>query len=200
MEARPMSRHLVQFYGTAYPAQEASDFIAAGLQAGDTCIVLLVEPSRTAVEQQLERRRTFMTPGSQNSGHYLALDTHEVLARLMVDGRLDMERATESFGALMNPASHGGRGQVRVVGDPAPTLFAAGNEDDALRLEALVDGLSKTHATRVFCAYPMHDVHRHGSAHALHKMSAEHTSVKLPDQPWVEALAKPPQAGQAEQG
>lgn len=190
-----MSRHLVHFYDDAYPADEASDFIAAGLAAGDTCIVMLVEPHRQAVEGCLEKRRTFKTPGIPHSGHYLALDTHEALARLTVDGRLDKARAAESLGALLSPASHGGRGRVRLVGDPAPALFAAGQQHDALALETLVGSLSDAHGALIFCAYPMRDLRHDGTLNPLFKLCAEHTAVEFPKRPWVHRFLHPaPQA------
>lgn len=185
-----MSRHFVHFYDGAFPAAEASDFIAAGLLAGDTCIVMLTQPRRQAVEQHLEARRMFGTPTSPHTGHYLSLDTDEALSRLMVDGRLDKERAAESLGALLNPASHGGRGKVRLVGDPAPTLFTAGNEEDALALEGLVGKLSAVHAALVFCAYSMQDIHRQGNTHSLFKLCAEHSAIELPKQAWIQGFVQ----------
>ena len=176
-----MFRHLVHFYDDAYPAEEACDFIAAGVRAGDTCIVMLTQANRQAVDQGLEARRLFSTPSGPHAGQYLVMDTHEALAGLMVDGQLDKERAAESLGALLSPASHGSSGQVRLVGDPAPTLFAAGNEDDALALEALVGKLCAVHAALVFCAYSKQDLHRHGNPNSLSMLCAAHSEAKLPD-------------------
>ncbi len=189
-----MSRHLVHFYDDAFPAQEASDFIVAGLLAGDTCVLMLTAPKRLAVEQLLKAQRMFDTPSSPHKGSYLALDTEEALARLTVNGRLDMTKASESLGALLSPASHGGRGHVRLVGDPAPVLFAAGNEADSLALEAVVSELAKVHAASVFCAYRMNDLHQHGSTHALVRLCAEHSAVRLPARPWIQGFVQPAQA------
>jgi MEDS: MEthanogen/methylotroph, DcmR Sensory domain len=186
-----MSRHLVHFYDDAYPAEEASEFIAAGLMAGDTCIVMLIPPHRQAVERCLETRRMFSTPTGPHTGHYLALDTHEALARLTVDGRLDKAGAEESLGALLSPASHGGRGCVRLVGDPAPVLFAAGRQDDALALEELVGSLSDAHGAAIFCAYPMRDLRREGTLNPLFKLCSAHTAVDFPKQPWIHRFLHP---------
>ena len=193
-----MSRHLVHFYDDAYPAEEASDFIVAGLLAGDTCVAMLTASNRSAVEQMLNAHRMFSTPSSPHTGSFLVLDTDEALARLTVDGRLDMARVGESLGALLNPASHGGRGHVRLVGDPAPVLFAAGNEADSLALESVVSELAKLHGASVFCAYRMNDLHQHGSSHALVKLCAEHSSVTFPEQPWVHGFMLPAQAPSSE--
>ncbi len=193
-----MSRHLVHFYNDAYPAREAKDFIVAGLLAGDTCVLMLTAPNRQAVERLLTAQRMFDTPSSPHTGRYLALDTDDALARLMVNGRIDTARATESLGALLSPASHGGRGKVRLVGDPASALFAAGNEEDSLALESLVGGLARERGASVFCAYCMDDLHRHGSTRALVDLCAEHSAVTFPARPWVEGFVQPAQTRDGE--
>lgn len=195
-----MSRHLVHFYDGAYPAEEASDFIVAGLLAGDTCIVMLTEVHRRAVESRLEPHRMFSTPARQHTGHYLVLDTDETLSRLTVNGRLDTTRATESLGALLNPASHGGQGRVRLVGDPAAALFASGNEEDSLALEALVGRLATEQRASVFCAYAMQDIHRCGSTHSLIKLCAEHHAIQLPRQAWIQGFVEAAQRVSEKQG
>lgn len=172
-----MFRHLVHFYDGAYPAEEACDFIEAGLLAGDACVVMLTQTNRQAVVQDLEARRLFTTPSALHAGQCVVMDTHEALAGLMVDARLDKERATESLGSLLSPATHGSSGRVRLVGDPAPTLLAAGNEDDALALEALVGKLCAVHAALIFCAYSKQDLRRHG---ILSQLCAAHTEAAFP--------------------
>lgn len=175
-----MFRHLVHFYDGPYPAEEACDFIEAGLHAGDACVVMLTQANRQAVVDDLAARRLFTTPSMPPAGHYVVLDTHEALAGLMVDGRLDKERAAEALGSLLSPVTHGSSGQVRLVGDPAPTLFAAGNEDDALALETLVGKLCAAHGALVFCAYSKQDLHRHGNPNSLSMLCAAHSEAAFP--------------------
>lgn len=174
-----MFRHLVHFYDDAYPAEEACDFIAAGVHAGDTCIVMLTRANRQAIDHVLEARRLFTIPAVPHAGQYVVLDTHEALAGLLIDGRLDKKRAAEALGALLNPASHSSGRQVRLVGDPAPTLFAAGNEEDALALEALVGKLCAVHAALIFCAYSKQDLRRNGNPNSLSMLCAAHTEACL---------------------
>ncbi len=171
-----MFRHLVHFYDGAYPAEEACDFIEAGLRVGDTCIVMLTQANRQGIDQVVEARRLFSKPPA---GQYLVMDTHEALTGLMVGGRLDKERAAESLGTLLNPATHGSSAQVRLVGDPAPTLLASGNEDDALALEALVGRLCAVHSALVFCAYSKQDLHVHGNPNSLSMLCAAHSEAAI---------------------
>lgn len=174
-----MPRQLVRFYDGAYPAEDASAFIAAGLLAGDTGIVMLAQPHRQAVEQCLQACRMLNTPTPACSGHCLVLDTGDAMARLMVNGRLDMGQAAKSFGALLSPSSHGGRGCVRFVGDRAPELFAAGNEEDAAALEALVGRLSAALGELVFSPYPR-DLDGHGTTPSLFRRYAEQRYAEHP--------------------
>ena len=185
-----MCNHSVRFYDETYPADAASDFIAAGLLAGDACIVMLIEPHRHAVEQRLNARGIRTAPESHHSGSYRAIDTHDALSQLMVDGRLSHDRATESLGALLSHATLGGGRGVRLVGDPAPTLFAAGNQEDAIALEGLVDGLAIVHGASVFCAYPIQSFCREGNTNALMRVSAEHSALEFPDGLWIRGYLK----------
>ena len=178
-----MCTHSVHFYADAYPAEEASDFIAAGLLAGDTCIVMLIQPHRQAVEQRLTARGIKSGHQSSHSGSYIAMDTHDALSQLMVDGRLDHDRATEALGSLMSQTS--GSGRVRLAGDPSPVLFAAGNHEDAIALEALVDKLATLHSASVFCAYPIQGFYRDGNTASLVRVSAEHSVLEFPEGLWV---------------
>ena len=178
-----MCTHSVHFYDDAYPADAAGDFIADGLRAGDVCIVMLVKPHRQAVEQRLHVLGISTAADSADSGSYCAIDTDEALAGLLVDGRLDPQRATESMHALLSP--DGASGCVRLVGDPAAVLLDAGNERDAMALERLVDGLARVHRASVFCAYPIQVFCREGNPNALLRFSAEHSALSFPKPLWA---------------
>lgn len=177
-------QHLIHFYDDAYPADAAGDFIAAGLLAGDTCIVMLRQPSRAAVEQRLQALGIATGAGGPYAAVYTAMDTHAALSELVVDGRLDLGRATAAVEQLLGQA--GGGGRVRLVGDPGPELFAAGHEADALALESLVDKLASVHGASVFCAYPIDGFYRERSTSALLAMSARHSAVTFPKRLWVD--------------
>lgn len=179
-----MCQHSVYFYDDLYPAEAASDFIAAGLVAGDTCIVMLSQPALAAVEQCLVARGVLTCPGATNSGAYTVMDTHDALSQLIVNGRLDHERAGDALGSLLGQAC--GAGRVRLVGDLAPVLFAEGYEEDALALEGLVDELAAVHQASVFCAYPIQGFFRKRDTNSLLRMSAHHSAVKFPERLWIQ--------------
>ena len=185
-----MCRHSVRFFDDAYPAEEAGDFIVDGLLAGDACIVMLILPHRQAVERHLVARGVAINDQNSHAGSYSAFDTNEALAQLMEAGRLDTTRAAAALGALLNPATHGSQGRVRLVGDPAPALFAMGNHEDTFALETLVDGLADANNAAVFCAYPIRDFCRGGNTSALLKVSAEHSALGFPKGLWVQGFLR----------
>ena len=193
--------HTAHFYGGDYPACLVADFIAAGLRAGDACSVILTPPNRLAVERQL-RARGFgvgvgvgVGVGTGNTsigscrGTCQVVDTHLALATLVVGGCLDLVLArsmlTDMFSRTAAGTSSGGK---RLAGDLAPTLFAAGQADDALAIERLVDTLAAAHRAAVFCAYPIKDVCQGASTRSLFRVCAEHASLEFPERLWVQDL------------
>jgi MEDS: MEthanogen/methylotroph, DcmR Sensory domain len=184
-----MCTHSVHFYDKAYPAEAASDFVAAGLRAGDTCVVLLAQPARSAVERCLKERGIATGTDGGSPKACRSIDTHQVLSELVVDGRLDLGRSAEMLGGLLSEA--GGSGQVRLVGDPAAVLLAAGNERDATALEELVDELRLLHRASVFCAYPLQRFFNPGNTLALLRTSAHHASVAFPEGLWIRPYLAP---------
>lgn len=184
-----MCRHSVYFYDGTYPVEAASDFVAAGLRGGDTCVVMLAQPARSAVERRLKTHGIDIGPDSGRAKVYRAIDTHEALSELVVDGRLDRERSAEVLGRLLSEAGESGR--MRLVGDPAAVLFAAGNEEDANVLEDLVNELALQHSALVFCAYELRGFFRHADTNALLSMSARHCAVTFPEGLWIRSYLAP---------
>ena len=181
-----MCKHFVRFYDTTYPADEAGDYIADGLRAGFACIVILVKAHLDAVESRLSALGIDTDPAGPHAGAYSAFDSDETLAQLMVDGQLDQPRAIEAFGHLLGQAAQGGARAVRLVGDPAATLYTNGHHEAGLALERLVDKLSKMHGASVFCAYPVRAFYRDADLKSLIRISAEHAALEFPAALWVD--------------
>lgn len=185
--------HAVHFCDHDYPADAASDFIAAGLRAGEGCILLLTLPHRHAVEQRL--RALGLDPQQAPNGprgSYQSIDTHEALAAMQVDGQLDLARAREMLATLFDAAANGGMRGARAVGDRAPTLLASGQADDAVALESLVDRLAAAYGAKVHCAYPIADLCRFGQMQTLFDICAEHRALAFPSaQLWARGFMPP---------
>jgi len=191
---RSMCNHSVHFYQDEYPAAEAAEFLAAGLLAGDACIVLLGKTHRVAVESRLRALGFDIDDEQARSGAYVAIDADQALLQLVVDGRLSGDRAREVLDSIFTQAGQGGTRSVRAVGEPAPLLFAAGNQADALKLERLVDSLAKAHGAAVFCAYPISPFCQEGALSALFSICGEHSLLRFPQGAWFQGKMPPPPA------
>ena len=179
-----MCQHAVHFYDDLYPADRVSRFFAEGLEAGDSCLALLTLPHRRAVETCLKARGV----DTENVA-YVAVDTDEVLSQLLVDGRLDMRRASTLLTPLMTPAVRRGVRRVRAAGDLAPTLCGLGHTDAAVAFEGLVHRVTGEHGASVICAYPIEAVGGRWDTGAMLRLSAEHASVEFPERLWAQRLA-----------
>jgi hypothetical protein len=187
-----MCRHLLRYYVDDYPAAEVSEYLAAGLDAGDSCLTLLTPAHRQAVESCMGERGIRFP-----AANCVVVDTDELLAQLLVDGRLALDRASEMLAPLMKPS--GSARRVCAVGDLAPTLVGLGNIDDAVAFEGLVHRLAVAHGAVVLCAYPIRSFGHRADLDGVMRLSAQHSQVEFPAQLWAQALLPPtPQAARAE--
>ena len=80
------SEHFVQFCETdAFLIHSVSEFIGAGLRAGDACIVLATKPHRESLEERLEGDGLEVAAASVR-GQYVSIDAAAMLSKFMVDG------------------------------------------------------------------------------------------------------------------
>jgi len=146
--------HFVQFYeADAFLISSLGGFIGAGLGAGDACIVVATAAHRDALDEQL-RADGFDPEAARARGQYVPADAAELLSQFMVGGRPDASRFLEAVGVIVAGAAKGGR-RLRIFGEMVALLWAEGNCDAALRLEALWNELHERQPFTLFCAYPM---------------------------------------------
>jgi signal transduction histidine kinase len=168
--------HLVQFYESdEFLLDTLSDFLAAGLDEGDTCLVVAKSGRREAIDARL-RARGHDPEAERLRGRLVTLDAAETLSGFMVGGAPEPSRFDEVVGRLVERMSAGGR-RVRVFGEMVALLWADGRSDAALGLEALWNGLQKTRPFLLFCAYPMSCFGSDAHAGPLAHVCAEHTRV-----------------------
>jgi PAS domain S-box-containing protein/excisionase family DNA binding protein len=170
------SEHLVQFYeDDAFLVRTLTEYIGAGLRAGEATIALVTEAHRAHVEERL-RSDGLDLDSAHADGQYVTLDATETLARIMADGTLAPARFEEVIGTVVRRAAEGGR-PVRAFGEMVALLAAEGNHTAAVRMEALWNGLRRVHTFSLLCAYPV-DVLGGAAFEALFgDVCAEHTLV-----------------------
>jgi hypothetical protein len=185
-----MCQHDLHFYEDSYPAEHISTFFAEGLAVGDSCLALLTQTRRRAVEQCLLAQGVHVERVA-----FVGVDSDELLSRVTVNGALDIALADELLTPLMRPPASGGTGRVRAVGDVAPTLCTLGRLDDAVAFEGLVHRVTLQHDAAVICAYPLRINGMAGGVNAMIRLSAQHAAIRFPQHTWIHHLI--PVAGAA---
>ncbi|HEV7859906.1 MAG TPA: ATP-binding protein [Pyrinomonadaceae bacterium] len=148
------SEHFVQFYETdSFLLNSLSDFMSAGLRAGDACIVVATQAHRESLEERLQANGLDVV-AARESGQYVSLDAGETLSKFMMKGLPNPARFSEVIGGLIARAAEG-RQHVRIFGEMVALLWAEGNNSGALQLEELWNELHKTRSFLLFCAYPL---------------------------------------------
>jgi signal transduction histidine kinase len=168
--------HLVQFYESDdFLLDTLSDFLAAGLEEGDSCLVVAKSERREGLDARL-RARGHDPEAERQRGRLVTLDAAETLSGFMVGDAPEPSRFQEAVGGLIERVSAGGR-RVRVFGEMVALLWADGRCDAALSLEALWNGLQKSRPFTLFCAYPMSCFGGDPQAGPLAHVCAEHSRV-----------------------
>jgi signal transduction histidine kinase/ActR/RegA family two-component response regulator len=168
--------HFVQFYEADQPLSDSlASFIGDGLTAGEAGIVVATPEHRADLERRL-RATGIDLDAARAAGAYVALDADETLSRIMVDGMPDPQRFAEVIGGELTRAARGGPGP-RVFGEMVGLLLARGHAAATIRLEELWNELRRTHAFRLFCAYPLEQLGDPGLAHPIAEVCARHSRV-----------------------
>jgi PAS domain S-box-containing protein len=150
------SEHFVQFFETdSFLIHSLSEFIGAGLRAGEACIILTTKLHRESFEERL-KQEGLQIDAVQKKGQYIPVDAAATLAEFMVDGWPDAVRFAEVIGSIISRAAQGWR-RVRIFGELVSLLWADGNRAAASRLEELWNDLGKSHSFLLLCAYPMYN-------------------------------------------
>ena len=109
------SPHGIQFYsGEGFLLDSLSRFVSTALEAGDSCLILATEAHKDGLAERLKARGV-NTDRAAKKGRYVAVDAFQVLAQLMVNGKLSKTR----FDAFITDI-------LLVVGSPTGTHSAAG--------------------------------------------------------------------------
>ncbi|MDT5293287.1 MAG: hypothetical protein QOJ76_167 [Acidobacteriota bacterium] len=168
--------HFVQFYETDnFLLDSLGGFVGMGLAEGDACIVVATQAHRAGLDERLPSHGPDLS-AARERGQYVSLDAAETLSKLMLDGSPEPGRFAEVVGGIIERAAVGRR-RVRIFGEMVALLWAEGNCDAALRLEALWNDLGKTRPFLLFCAYPLKDFGGESHAGPLGHVCGAHSRV-----------------------
>src|SRR5579864_519066 len=138
--------HLVQFYDNDTDLlQSVRRFITEGLQKHESVIVVTNAQRRDAFFAGLDLSHS---PG------LIAVDSHSVLSRIMVDGRVDAASFHDVVGALVRGVAARARSRgMRVYGDMVDDLWNSGKPQEAVDLERYWNDLQAQIPFSLYCAY-----------------------------------------------
>ena len=150
------TEHFVQFYETdKFLMSTLCDFIDAGLESGETCIVIATKDHRKDLDQRLLNSGKDVA-AIRTSGQFISLDAEETLAKFMVGETPEPVNFTKLMEGILTRAVLNGR-RVRIFGEMVALLWANKNHNGAIRLEEFWNILSKNNSFQLFCAYPLGD-------------------------------------------
>jgi signal transduction histidine kinase len=173
-------QHGVQFYTQdKFLLQELSQYIGSALRAGDAALVVATEQHRNGLFQWLTAQGLNVA-ALLEEGRFVAMDAAQVLRQIMVGEEPNEERFNEVIGGIIAKGlayADAAKPRVAIFGEMVALLWADAKPQAAIRLEQLWNGLARTKAFSLFCAYPMSCFDRTEDAELLLKVCNEHSAV-----------------------
>lgn len=168
--------HFVQFYESdEFLLVSLAGFIGAGLDSGDICIVVATRAHASSLADRLGSSG-YDVDAAREGGQYILLDATDTLNSIISKGYPVEDRFAEVVGELVASAAMRGR-RVRIFGEMVALLWADKKQDAAIRLEELWNGLGRTHAFSLFCAYPMNGLEGEHQTEPLEHICKSHSHV-----------------------
>jgi hypothetical protein len=168
--------HDVQFYRSRdFLAKRVTDFLAAGVRAGQPLVVIATEPHRAAFAAGLRARGLDMDELFSDRDA-VWLDARQTLEAFM-HGRMpdrDLFRAT--VGAVFEQVLRKRHYLiVRGYGEMVDLLAKDGNIDGAIAVEALWNELADRYSYSLLCGYAVGNFFHESGAESVRHICAHHT-------------------------
>jgi signal transduction histidine kinase len=176
--------HSVQFYyDDSFLIHSIRDFLAAALSSGRPAIVVATREHRFDCAECLREKGIDLTRAIEE-GRYLALDASETLDQFMVDGAPDAKRFEQVIGEIIAISSSGtasngknADAKVAIFGEMVALLLQRGENQAALQLERLWNGISSRFSFDLLCGYRISSFDHPAHREFFHRICAEHDVV-----------------------
>ena len=173
--------HEVQFFG------DDESFLVgfvqvtkARLDAGDAVIVIATESHLKSLVQGLKDQAVDCVAAIEQR-RYIALDVFETLSTFMVNGLPDPDRFLKFITTTIDSGAKATRGdshRVTICAECAPSLWAQGKADAAIRLERLADDAARKYNVDIFCGYVLTGPQYEQERHIYERICEEHSAVR----------------------
>jgi DNA-binding NarL/FixJ family response regulator len=172
--------HEVQFYSDDTSFLDGfTRFIEASLKAENAVIVVATELHRENLLQRLQAHGVDCAAAVLD-GSYIPLDVAETLSTFMVNDLPDPVRFLKVAGNLIEAAAKAAKREhphVAACGECAPTLWAQGKTEAAIRLEHLWDEIAKAYDVDILCGYVLKGSQSEQQRDVYERICAEHSNV-----------------------
>jgi len=174
------SPHGIQFYsGEGFLLDSLSRFVSTALEAGDSCLILATEAHKDGLAERLNARGA-NTDRAAKKGRYVTVDAFQVLAQLIVGGKLSKTRFDSFIREIvlpLNAAAESKMKRVAVGGEIVGLLWAEGKEEAAIELERIWNEMAAQGSYCLRCFYPLASFSDPRQNELFLKLCAEHASV-----------------------
>lgn len=175
--ANPHPGHLVHFYQSETELfAPLSKYLGAGMQAGETCILIATQSHIAAINNILIN--TYASDSAKLPVNFLIYDANELLDKIMVGKLPDWDKFMDTVGLLAHNAEQFGK-PIRAYGEMVAILWKSGRKEAVTVLEQFWNRLAKDHTLSLYCAYPklqfIYD------AEQLHAIEQQHTLILSAD-------------------
>jgi len=168
---QPEPLHSVRFYEDRQAlARIVAGYITEAWLADDPVILLVTAEHRQSIFHLTNEIGRLI-----GRGELIAIDAHEALEMVMVDGMPSAKRFYETILPVIDKAAEAHNdGVVRIYGDTAGVLWSRGQEAAAIALEEIANRLMSMRRVSIMCGYSMSNLYGEAS---FARICGEHTHV-----------------------
>ncbi|HKR84053.1 MAG TPA: response regulator [Terriglobales bacterium] len=178
------NRHEVAFYeDDAALTRGFAQTAKAVLKAGHLVVIIAADFHRRLIDRELNNNGIDIEVVTR-TGRLIERDAVDVLSKIMIKEVPEAIHCTRVFEDLVLEAANRGNpdpGRVTILGECAPTLLRCGNEEGAVRLEHLWDGLLSTHSIDTLCGYLWGSFPYRQRTPLFRRICAEHSAIHGPE-------------------
>lgn len=178
LSAGALCGHAVQFYeDEAFLADAVSEYLAAGLCAGDRLLVIATPARRDLFAARLDPARL---QAASSAGSVKWIDADQTLASFMRDGLPDPALFQQALARALqfdDGAANGDRRRLRAYGEMVDLLWKRGTQNAALRLEELWNQAARAHEFSLLCAYGLNNFGSEADSRGFLEVCQNHSHV-----------------------
>src|SRR5216683_163236 len=179
----PTGRHFAQFHRDTEDQDRRRDtltesalaFVEAGLQRGDSVLVIVGADERDRLFQRLAAGK-FRPQSLRDPGQLSVLDAGQITAQLVAGDMPEWARFRNALAPVLSRLQPSGRG-TRIYSELANALWQAGKTAAAILVEDFWNALAGTYSFSLYCGYTMDTHSEHSYAAPLEELGRTHSDI-----------------------